>query len=203
MTQPTRTTMGPTASSRRLSKHFLAAAVAASSASLLTAHSASADIIYSGVINFACAVDIDGCYINVETGLLSNGPGTGVPGWDVNPYSTSGGMNFFNSTGGGQMRRPGVTTGTAGNLVPGTEVGPGGSYNTGTGNVYGTTAATGLAGGWTLGAQNIIGFRFVASAGTTHYGWMRFDMGLAGSSGTSMTRTMVDYSWESTPLAST
>ena len=80
MTDMTRTTVGASASGSRLSKHFLAAAVAAGSASLLAAHSASADIIYSGVINFACAVDIDGCYINVETGLLSNGPGTGVPG---------------------------------------------------------------------------------------------------------------------------
>jgi hypothetical protein len=192
----------PSPLSARLVKHFAACAlapVAAVAVVVAAAAPASAAVVYSGLINFSCAADIDGAYLNAETGVLSNGPGTGVPGWDINPYSSSGGMNFFNSTGGGQMRRPGVTTGTAGNLDPGTEVGPGGSYNTGTGNVYGTTAATGLAGGWTLGAQNIIGFRFVASAGTTHYGWMRFDMGLAGSSGTSMTRTMVDYSWESTP----
>jgi hypothetical protein len=180
----------------RFEKH-IATAVAA--VAIGAAAPASAAVVYSGLINFSCNVDIDGAYLNAETGVLSNGPGGGVPGWDVNPYSTSGGMNFFNSSGGGQMRRPGVTTGTAGNLVPGTEVGSAGSFNTGTGNVYGTTAATGLAGGWTLGAQNIIGFKFVAAAGTTHYGWMRFDMGLAGSAGTSMTRTMVDYSWESTP----
>lgn len=194
MTQPTRTTMGATASGRRLSKHFLAAAVAASSASLLAAHSASADIIYSGVINFACAVDIDGCYINVQTGLLSNGPGSGVPGWDVNPYSTGGGMNFFNSTGGGQIRYPGVTTGAAGNVALNTPVTSTSSYNTA------TTAVTfgSVAGNWQYSATNIIGFRFVAAAGTTHYGWMRFTMGAAGSSGTSMTRTIVDYAWETT-----
>jgi hypothetical protein len=73
-----------------------------------------------------------------------------------------------------------------------------GSYNTGTGNVYGTTATTGLLGGWTYSSENIIGFKFVAAAGTTHYGWMRFAMGAAGSSGTSMTRTIVDYAWETT-----
>jgi hypothetical protein len=95
------------------------------------------------------------------------------------------------------MRRPGVTTGTAGNLAVGTVVGAAGSFNTGTGNVYGTTAATGLNGGWTLSSDNIIGFRFVAAAGTTHYGWMRFAMGAAGSAGTSMTRTVVDYAYES------
>ena len=192
MTDMTRTNVGATASGSRLSKHFLAAAVAASSASLLAAHSASADIIYSGVINFACAVDIDGCYINVETGLLSNGPGTGVPGWDVNPYSTTGGMNFFNSTGGGQIRYPGVTTGAAGNVALNTPVTSTSSYNTSTTPVTFGSAA----GNWQYSADNIIGFKFVASDGLTHYGWMRFAMGAAGSSGTSMTRTVVDYAWE-------
>jgi MYXO-CTERM domain-containing protein len=93
------------------------------------------------------------------------------------------------------MRREGVTTGTAGNLAVGTVVGAAGSFNTSVGNVYGTTAATGLLGGWQYSAENIIGFRFVAAAGTTHYGWMRFAMGAAGSSETSMTRTVVDYAW--------
>ncbi len=192
MTDMTRTNVGASASRSRLSKHFLAAAVAAGSVSLLAAHSASADIIYSGVINFACAVDIDGCYINVQTGVLSNGPGTGVPGWDVNPYSTAGGMNFFNSTGGGQIRYPGVTTGAAGNVALNTPVTSASSYNTA------TTAVTfgAAAGNWQYSANNIIGFKFIAADGLTHYGWMRFAMGAAGSSGTSMTRTIVDYAWE-------
>jgi MYXO-CTERM domain-containing protein len=179
--------------SNRFEKHIVAAAAVAMGA----AAAANAAVVYSGPVNFVCAVDTDGCYINVETNTLSNGPGGGVPGWDVNPYSSSGGMNFFNSTGGGQMRREGVTTGTAGNLAVGTVVGAAGSFNTSTGNVYGTTAASGLNGGWTLASENIIGFRFVAAAGTTHYGWMRFLMGAAGSSGTSMTRTVVDYGYES------
>jgi MYXO-CTERM domain-containing protein len=185
--------------SNRLVKH------AAIAASVAAAASANAAIVYSGVVNFACAVDIDGCYINVETNTLSNGPGSGVPGWDVNPYSTSGGMNFFNSTGGGQMRRPGVTTGTAGNLALGTVIGAAGSFNTGTGNVYGTTAATGLNGGWTYSSENIIGFKFVSAAGTTHYGWMRFLMGAAGSAGlgnNAPTRTVVDFAYESVASAS-
>lgn len=174
--------------SNRLAKHFGAAAAAA-----VVVGSANAAVVYSGVINFVCAVDIDGCYINVQTNTLSNGPGSGVPGWDVNPYSSGGGMNFFNSTGGGQMRFPGVTTGPAGNLALGTAIGSTGSFNTATtGVVFGSAA-----GNWQYSAQNIIGFRFVAAAGTTHYGWMRFAMGAAGSSGTSMTRTVVDYGWES------
>ena len=174
--------------SDRLVKHFACAA-----AVTVVAGAANAAVVYSGVINFACAVDIDGCYINVQTNSLSNGPASGVPGWDVNPYSSGGGMNFFNSTGGGQMRYPGVTTGPAGNLALGTSIGSTGSYNTATtGVVFGSAA-----GNWQYGAENIIGFRFVAAAGTTHYGWMRFLMGAAGSSGTSMTRTVLDYGWES------
>ena len=174
--------------SNRLAKHFAAAA-----AVTVVAGAANAAVVYSGIINFACAVDIDGCYINVETGVLSNGPGSGVPGWDVNPYSSAGGMNFFNSTGGGQLRYPGVTTGPAGNLALGTAIGATGSYNTATtGVVFGSAA-----GNWQYSAENIIGFRFNAADGLAHYGWMRFLMGAAGSSGTSMTRTIVDYGWES------
>ena len=184
--------------SHRLNKHFALAAVATAA----VAATSNAAVVYSGFINFACAVDTDGTYINVETATVSSGLGTGVPGWDVNPYSTSGGMNFFNSTGGGQMRRTGVTTGTAGNLAVGTVIGSAGSFNTGTGNVYGTTAATGKLGGWTLSSENIIGFKFVGADTLTHYGWMRFLMGAAGSSGTSMTRTVVDYGYESTADAS-
>ncbi len=175
----------------KLEMHFAAAAA------LCVAGAANAAIVYSGPVNFVCAVDIDGCYINVETGVLSNGPGSGVPGWDVNPYSTSGGMNFYNSTGGGQLRQPGQTTGPAGNLAAGTVIGSTGSFNTATLNVYGTASA-----GWQYSAINMIGFKFVSAAGTTHYGWMRFAMGAAGSSGTAMTRTVVDYAYESVAGAS-
>ena len=179
--------------SHRLVQHFACAA-----AVTVVAGAANAAVVYSGIQNFVCAVDIDGCYINVETNTLSNGPGTGVPGWDVNPYSSGGGMNFFNSTGGGQMRYPGVVAGPAGNLALGTSIGSTGSYNTATtGVVFGSAA-----GNWQYSAENIIGFRFVAAAGTTHYGWMRFAMGAAGSSGTSMTRTVVDYGYESTAATS-
>jgi MYXO-CTERM domain-containing protein len=174
--------------SNRFEKHIVAAAAVAMGA----AAAANAAIVYSGVINFVCAVDIDGCYINVQTNTLSNGPQAGVPGWDVNPYSTGGGMNFFNSTGGGQMRTPGQIAGAAGNLALGTVVGSTGSYNTSTSNVYANAT-----GGWQYSAENIIGFQFVASAGTTHYGWMRFAMGAAtGSALVGPTRTVVDYGWE-------
>ena len=183
--------------SNRLANHFALAAVATAA----VAATSNAAVVYSGIINFACNVDTDGAYINVQTGLMSNGPASGVPGWDVNPYCTNGSnaMQFYNSTGGGLMRRPGVTTGTAGNLAVGTSIASTGSWSTSGSNVYGTTSTTGLLGGWTYSSQNIIGFKFVGTGGTTHYGWMRFAMG-ANSGGTTVgpTRTVVDYGWEST-----
>ena len=186
--------MGATASGRRLSKHFLAAAVAASSASLLAAHSASADIIYSGVINFACAVDIDGCYVNVETGLLSNGPGTGVPGWDVNPYrsSTGSGMNFFSPTGGGLVSAA-AGVGSAINLAVDAPIGASSNFSAATSTIVFGSAT----GNWQYGTTNLVGFRFVSAAGTTHYGWMRFLMGSQPATGNLVTRTVVDYAFES------
>ncbi len=142
--------------------------------------------------NVVMAVDIDGCYINVETQTASNGPGTGVPGWDVNPYSSAQAFNFFNSTGGGQMRYPGVTTGPAGNLPLGTTVGSTGSYNTATtGVVFGSAA-----GNWSLNDTNYIGFKFVASDGLTHYGWASFAV---GASANAAGRTFIAAGWESTP----
>jgi MYXO-CTERM domain-containing protein len=102
-------------------------------------------------------------------------------------------MNFFNSTGGGQMRYPGVTTGSAGNLALGTSIGSTGSFNTSTTGVTFGSAA----GNWQYSAENVIGFRFVGADTGVRYGWMRFLMGAAGSSGTSMTRTVVDYGYES------
>jgi len=194
MTDMNRTTVGASASGSRLSKHFLAAAVAASSASLLVAHSASADIIYSGVINFACAIDIDGAYINVETNQLTNGAGTLVPGWDVNPYraSTGSGMNFFSPTGGGMVSAA-SGVGSAINLADGAPIGASSNFSASTSTVV-FGAATG---NWQYGTANIVGFRFVSAAGTTHYGWMRFLMGSQPATGNLVTRTVVDYAFES------
>jgi MYXO-CTERM domain-containing protein len=187
--------------SNRLANHFALAAVATAA----VAATSNAAVVYSGIINFACNADTDGAYINVETGLMSNGPASGVPGWDVNPYMSLGGMNFYHTVpaGNAEMRRAGVTTGTAGNLAVGTVVGAAGSFNTSNSGVYGTTSATGLLGGWTYSAENIIGFKFLGADALTHYGWMRFAMGAAtGSTTVGPTRTIIDYAYESTAGAS-
>jgi MYXO-CTERM domain-containing protein len=180
--------------SNRLAKHFGAAAAAA-----VVVGSANAAIVYSGVINFACAIDIDGTYINVETAQLSNGPGAGVPGWDVNPYrsSSGSGMNFFSPTGGGMVSAA-SGVGSALNLAGGASIGSTSNFSSSTA----TIAFGAAAGQWQYGANNLVGFRFVSSAGTTHYGWMRFLMGSQPASGNLVTRTVVDFAYESVAGAS-
>jgi MYXO-CTERM domain-containing protein len=180
--------------SNRLAKHFGAAAAAA-----VVVGSANAAIVYSGVINFACAIDIDGTYINVETAQLSNGPGSGVPGWDVNPYrsTTGSGMNFFSPTGGGMVSAA-SGVGSALNLAGGASIGSTSNFSSSTA----TIAFGAAAGQWQYGANNLVGFRFVSSAGTTHYGWMRFLMGSQPASGNLVTRTVVDFAYESVAGAS-
>jgi MYXO-CTERM domain-containing protein len=179
----------------RLEKHIVAAAAVAAG----VAASANAAIVYSGVVNFACAIDIDGTYINVETGQLTNGPGAGVPGWDVNPYrsSSGSGMNFFSPTGGGMVSAA-AGVGPALNLAAGTLIGSTSNFSSSTA----TIAFGSAAGQWQYGTNNIVGFRFVSSAGTTHYGWMRFLMGAQPASGNLVTRTVVDFAYESVAGAS-
>jgi MYXO-CTERM domain-containing protein len=180
--------------SNRLVKH------AAVAASVVAAASANAAIVYSGVVNFVCATDIDGTYINVETNTLSNGPGSGVPGWDVNPYRSSfsgSGMNFFSPTGGGMVSAS-SDVGSALNLAAGTVIGSTSNFSSATSSVsFGASA-----GQWQYGANNLVGFRFVSSAGTTHYGWMRFLMGAQPATGNLVTRTVVDFAYESVAGAS-
>jgi MYXO-CTERM domain-containing protein len=174
----------------RLEKHIVAAAAVAAG----VAASANAAIVYSGVVNFSCAIDIDGTYINVETGQLTNGPGAGVPGWDVNPYrsSSGSGMNFFSPTGGGMVSAA-AGVGPALNLAAGTLIGSTSNFSSSTA----TIAFGSAAGQWQYASNNIVGFRFVSSAGTTHYGWMRFLMGSQPATGNLVTRTVVDFGYES------
>ena len=187
--------------SNRLTNHFALAAVATAA----VAATSNAAVVYSGIINFACAVTSSGAYINVQTNLLAGSP-SDVSGWDVNVYtpnSPGSTLDFYGTTGGGMMRYPGLTTGTAGNLALGTSIGGTGSYNNSSTSGINTHVVFGAtAGQWQYSADNIVGFKFIAADTLTHYGWMRFAIGAAGSSGTSMTRTVVDYGWESTAGAS-
>jgi hypothetical protein len=130
---------------------------------------ASADIIAWSDANLVVPSTLDGLYINVET-RLTGSAGSVVSGWDLNPNKFTG-LTWFNATGTGAMRYPGLTTGSAGNLPLGTEVGPTASFG------FGDVAVGFNRGEWQLNASNYFGFRFLASDGLTRYGWGRFVIG--------------------------
>jgi MYXO-CTERM domain-containing protein len=152
--------------SNRLAKHFAAAAAAS-----VVAGAANAAIVHWADANLLIPATIDGLYINVET-RSTGSAGSGVAGWDINPYSATS-LTWFNATGTGMLRYPGATTGSAGNLALGTAVGATGSFGSG-------AVVVGAApGNWQLNASNYFGFRFVGADGGTKYGWGRFVIGAA------------------------
>ena len=183
MTQPTRTTIGATASGRRLSKHFLACAAALTTvASVGTANAG----VITWNLNQVVPNNIDGLYVNVE--LQTTGSAASqVAGWDINPYGTSTlAMSWFAAlapsgcvTGLGQ----GGTTTAVASLTAGTVVSGA--------STYGNTASTVTAGGWLLNAPNYFGFRFVAADGLTHYGF-----GVMTIGATMGVRTLTSLSYE-------
>lgn len=168
----------------RLATHFAAAAALAALTATATAQ------VATQVINQVVPANIDGLYVNVETGGTGS-TGSTTPGWDINPYSGTA-MQFFSSASGGYMRFPGVTTGPGGNLAIGNVVDAAGSWNTAvTAVVFGANA-----GEWQLNADNYFGFRFIAADAQLHYGWGRMTMGASAT-----VRTLREVHWEMTPNA--
>ncbi len=165
----------------RLAPHFAACSAA------LVAAAVHAEVIYAPV-DWPVPANIDGRYFNVET-RQSGTSAEAVPGWDLNPYSSSS-LTWFVATGSGAMRLPGATTGPVANLEPGTSVDAAESFTGGTVTV-GTSP-----GNWRLNSINYFGFRFVAESGQTHYGWGAFQVG-ATINGND--RRILEIAWESEP----
>jgi uncharacterized protein (TIGR03382 family) len=171
----------------RLEKHIAAAAAVA------VAASANAAVVAWENCNLVIPGTIDGLYINVET-RATGSAGSVVAGWDINPYSATS-LTWFNATGTGMMRYPGVTTGSAGNLANGMFVGGAGTLNNGFATSFGSGAVTfgSAAGNWQLNATNIFGFRFVGGDGGTKYGYGTMAVGA-----TNTVRTITNLYYEST-----
>ena len=168
----------------KLSRHLAACSVAAIATCAAVAPDAKAVVIYyepnSGA-GWVIPATIDGLYINVETQATDS---TARAGWDINPYSV-GNLSWYNATGTGMLRYPGVTSGSAGNLALGTTVDSSGSYGSG------AVVVGSAPGNWQLDATNYFGFRFLASDNQTHYGWGAMQVGSAIS-----TRTITAIGWE-------
>ncbi len=170
--------------SNRLERHFAVCAAAVATVAVVgTANAA----IQSWVYILPIPANIDGMYINVETHAYGSAA-SGVAGWDINPYSGTG-LAWYNAAGTGMMRYPGVTTGSAGSLDPGTFISSTASI-TGSGAVVFGSAA----GNWKLNTVNYFGFQFrTAADGTTgvHYGYGAMQVGA-----TALQRTLLFISYE-------
>jgi hypothetical protein len=186
MSPTNRNTLGLRANTR------LAGYAALAGAALAAPVVADASIIYSGPVNITIQSTTNGLYLNVVNGAINepgNTTGSSVPGWDVNPFSSSG-LSFFNPTapaGSVYVQRTGG--GATANLPFGTLIDAT--------SVYGSSAAA------TTGAQpfvlsssnNIVGFRFQneAAGNAIEYGWMRISLSttLVGQP-----RAIVEYAYE-------
>jgi FG-GAP repeat/Regulator of chromosome condensation (RCC1) repeat/Thrombospondin type 3 repeat/Dockerin type I domain len=169
---------------KRLCAHLASATVVAAGVSA----SSQAAVVHWSNCNLVVPANIDGLYINIETRQVgSSGPS--VAGWDINPYSATS-LTWFNATGTGMMRFPGVVTGSAGSLAPGTVVSAAGSFGSG------AVVVGSAPGNWRLNSTNIFGFRFVASDGLTRYGWGEF---VIGSAINGADRMITNLYYESTP----
>lgn len=159
-----------------------------------------AGVVYR-LANLAVPANQAGLWLNVETGAVSTTL-TPPAGWDFNIYTSgaytsgpaAGGANIIfytgSTNGSGFMRYPGTTSGTPPRLPVDTTVAAYGSFGAG-------TATFGFQeGAWKLGADNIVGFKFIGADGQLRFGWARFAVGA-----TSTERTLVDYAYESTPAA--
>jgi hypothetical protein len=149
-----------------------------------SAPEASAAIVYSGPISLTVPATTAGLYLNVLTGASSALP-LAVPGWDLNPYSSTG-FSFFNP--GSPANSHGVLTVGGVALIPvGTFVDSSGIFTSG-----------GFTSQVTLNSpNNYIGFRFYNESTTAiHYGWAQFLFGA-----TVQNRSFIGYAFDDVPGA--
>jgi hypothetical protein len=185
------------AESARTLRHT--AVAAAMGAGLMMASAASfAQVINSGPVSLAVPLSTNGLYLNVLTGANNlPPPGTGgatVPGWDINPYSTTG-LSFFSAT---PAASSGYASAAAGlNQPVGATIGASSTFL--------TAIQTPAVSTWNLNSSsNFVGFRFLnegATASTTddtiHYGYFQLRLGA-----NVLDRTLVSYAFNATPGAS-
>jgi hypothetical protein len=152
------------------------------------ANTAEADVIHSGAVNIVIPDNFDGIYMNLITGVTGASAGA-VPGWDINPYSSSGTPNTtFN------LFTPAATVPGSGWLVTGNGqfVNTVGTPVNGT-QTFGTPGGpTNLAGQVTLNADNYFGVQFLnEGTSTTNFGWIKINFGAAVG-----TRAITEFAYE-------
>jgi hypothetical protein len=169
-----------------------AVAVAIGAGAMFAAATAHAQVV-TVAVSLPIPLSTNGLYLNVLNGLNNlPPPGTGgstVPGWDINPYGSSG-LSFFSAT-------PAASSGYAGaggvvsNLPFGAAVGAASTFI--------TSISTPPVATWNLNsADNFVGFRFLnEGGGTVHYGYFQIAFGASV-----LERSVVSYAFNATPGAS-
>jgi len=157
---------------------------------ILQSQTASAAVVYSGILNHSVPATNQGTVVNFVTGVIQNGVASPMTGWDTRAYGTSAtNVALLAAQGTGIMRNPGAGTNTfRTNLALGTVVGPSAFF-------YGNSAAViGTAvGQWTANSEGHFGLKFInETTGATHYGFVKFRIGANATD-----RTIVAYSYES------
>ncbi len=174
----------------RLDKQFAGASALAAAAGVAgTVQQANANIVYSGAVSINIPSTTAGVYLNVVTGVNNVSPAA-VPGWDVNPWSTTG-VGLFAPTAptGGVY----VTTTAGGtqavNMTAGATIDATSFYGTNSSATANSTVFN------VNSSDNLVGFRFQneANGNAIHYGWMRISLG-ATTGG--QPRAIVEYAYE-------
>lgn len=166
----------------RLTRHLALATIAAGA----TAAIAGAAVVISPISNIQIPLDVDGIYIHVESGNTYDNC-SGLPGWDINPYGQTS-LSWYASTLGGYARNLGDTN-KVDNLGIGALVDSSRAYGSGQSEFGPTTSSFVLSSDY-----NYVGFRFTASDGLTHYGFLQLCL---GNSLTDPLRSIIGIAYES------
>lgn len=155
-----------------------------------TIPNADATIVYNA-INANVPSTTSGIYLNLVSGVFATSPG-GAPGWDVNPWSSSGfqvwGNNSAEATDGILQNFTGGSSATLSDNLPfGTLIDGTWSYGR-TPNIE----TTGITAYNLNSSNNLVGIRFTDGA-NTYFGWMRFSLAATQQG---QPRTLVEYAYD-------
>jgi hypothetical protein len=143
--------------------------------------------VYSGIVNINIAGNIDGVYMNVQTGVTGTS-GASTAGWDINPYF--GGNTFYAAAVGYGT----VAAGTnVANLAFGTMID--GTNATAT-VTPGAAFPTSAPGGY-------YGFRFQDGGAAVRYGWAEVIRGASTTTAGTIVRYAYDDSGAGIPAGAT
>jgi hypothetical protein len=137
---------------------------------------ADATVVYSGAVNIVIPLTTAGVYLNVETGVNNVSPAA-VPGWDVNPFSSTTFSWFAASPNASSGYIANFAGGSSATLVDNLPIGTAVSVAQGTWNFNNAVETTGTTAFNLNSNNNYVGFRFLNGASVVSYGWVQVHLG--------------------------